>query len=56
MDAQIFIYVKYMHVLASFCLRLSDQSLRCLNKEALGPWLPSERPAKILIRLGGCPG
>ena len=33
----------------------SDQSLRCLHKESLGPWLPNERKAKTLIRLGGCP-
>ena len=34
----------------------SDQSRHCPNEEALGPWLPSERTAKTLIRLGGCPG
>ena len=34
----------------------SDQSLRCLHEEALGPWLPIIRTAKTLIRLGGCPG
>ena len=32
-----------------------DQRLRCLHEEALGPPLPSERTAKTLIRLGGCP-
>ena len=31
-------------------------SLRCPREECLGPWLPSERTAKTLIRLGGCPG
>ena len=34
----------------------SDQSLRCLHEESLGPWLPTERTAKTLIRLGGYPG
>ena len=34
----------------------SDQSLRCPREETLGPQLPSEHKAKILIRLGGCPG
>ena len=34
----------------------SDQSLRCLHEESLGPLLPIERTAKTLIRLGGCPG
>ena len=34
----------------------SDQSLRCPHEESLGPWLPIERTAKTLIRLGGCPG
>ena len=34
----------------------SDQSLRCPHEESLGPWLPTERTAKTLIRLGGCPG
>ena len=34
----------------------SDQSLRCLHEETLGPWLPIERTVKTLIRLGGCPG
>ena len=33
----------------------SDQSLRCPH-EALGPYLPIERTAKTLIRLGGCLG
>ena len=31
-------------------------SLHCLHEEAVGPWLPIERLAKTLIRLGGCPG
>ena len=30
--------------------------LRCPHEETLGPQLPIERPAKTLIRLGGCPG
>ena len=34
----------------------SDQSLLCPHEESLGPWLPTERTAKTLIRLGGCPG
>ena len=34
----------------------SDQSLCCPHEEALCPWLPNERTAKTLIRLGGCPG
>ena len=34
----------------------SDQSLRCPHEEPLGPYLPIERTAKTLIRLGGCPG
>ena len=34
----------------------SDQSLRCTHEESLGPFLPIERTAKTLIRLGGCPG
>ena len=34
----------------------SDQSLRCPHEESLGPYLPVERTAKTLIRLGGCPG
>ena len=33
----------------------SDQSLRCLHEETLGPQLPIERTAKTLMRLGGCP-
>ena len=33
----------------------SDQSLRCPHEESLGPKLPTERTAKTLIRLGGCP-
>ena len=33
----------------------SDQSLRCLHEEALGPWLSLEHKAKTLIRLGRCP-
>ena len=34
----------------------SDQSLCCPHEESLGPYLPIERTAKTLIRLGGCPG
>ena len=34
----------------------SDQSLRCPYEETLCPWLPIERTAKTLIRLGGCTG
>ena len=34
----------------------SDQSLRCLHEESLGPLLAIKRTAKTLIRLGGCPG
>ena len=34
----------------------SDQSLRCPHEESLGPELHTERKAKTLIRLGGCPG
>ena len=34
----------------------SDQSLRCLHEESLGPYLPTERKAKTLIGLGGCLG
>ena len=34
----------------------SDQSLRCPHEDTLGPQLPTERTAKTLIRLGGCPG
>ena len=34
----------------------SDQSLRCIHEETLGPQLPTEHNAKTLIRLGGCPG
>ena len=34
----------------------SNQSLRCPHEETLGPWLPIERTAKTLIRLGGFPG
>ena len=30
----------------------SDQSLRCPHEEALRPWLPIERTAKTLVRLG----
>ena len=30
----------------------SDQSLRCPHKETLGPWLPIQRKAKTMIRLG----
>ena len=31
------------------------QSLRCLHEEILGPWLPTERTAKTLIRPSRCP-
>ena len=31
-------------------------SLRCPHEERLGSYLPIERTAKTLIRLGGCPG
>ena len=34
----------------------SDQSLCCPHEECLGPYLPIERTAKALIRLGGCLG
>ena len=34
----------------------SYQSLRCPHEETLGTSLPTERTAKTLIRLGGCPG
>ena len=34
----------------------SDQSLSCPPKEIFGPKLYTERTAKTLIRLGGCPG
>ena len=34
----------------------SDESIRCPHEESLGPYLPIERIAKALIRLGGCPG
>ena len=34
----------------------SDQSLRFLSEDALDPCLPTERPAKTLIRLRGCAG
>ena len=33
-----------------------DQSLRCQHEETFGPQLLTERTAKTLIRLGGCPG
>ena len=33
----------------------SDQSRRRPHEETLGTWLPIERTAKTLIRLGGCP-
>ena len=34
----------------------SDQSQRCPPEANLGPKLPSERTARTLNRLGGCPG
>ena len=34
----------------------SDQNLRCLHEESFDPLLPTERTAKTLIKLGGCPG
>ena len=33
-----------------------DQSFRCPHEESLGPYLPVEHTAKILIRLGRYPG
>ena len=33
----------------------SDQGLRCPHEESLGPRLPIEHTAKMLIRLGECP-
>ena len=30
--------------------------IRVSLDEGFGPWLPSQRTTKILIRLGGCPG
>ena len=32
-----------------------SESLHCPHGETLGSWLPIERAAKSLIRLGGCP-
>ena len=34
----------------------NDQGLRCPHEESLGPELPTERTAKTMMRLGGCPG
>ena len=34
----------------------SDQSQHCPSEAKLGPKLSTERTAKTLIRLGGCPG
>ena len=34
----------------------SDQSFRCPREESLGPYLPTERTLKTMIRLGGCSG
>ena len=34
----------------------SDQSVHCLQEDALGSLLPIKCTAKTLIRLGGCPG
>ena len=34
----------------------SDQGFRCLHEETLGPQLSTERIAKTLNSLGGCPG
>ena len=34
----------------------SDQRLPCPHDDTLGPQLPTEHPAKTLIRLGGFPG
>ena len=42
--------------LSAWASSQSDQSLRYLHEETLGPWLPTERTAKTLIRLGGWPG
>ena len=36
-------------------ISLGIQSLRCPHEESLGPYLPIERIANTLIRLGGCP-
>ena len=33
-----------------------DQSLRCPPEDVSGPWLPTECPAKALIRLRKCAG
>ena len=33
-----------------------DQSNRCPHKESLGSERPIDRKAKLLVRLGGCPG
>ena len=38
------------------CAQRKLISLRCPREETLGPWLPTERTTKTLIRLGGCPG
>ena len=35
---------------------IHDHSARCPPEAKLGPKLPTERTAKTLIRLGGCPG
>ena len=40
---------------AAWASTQSDQSLRCPHEESWGPELPTERTAKTLIRLGGCP-
>ena len=34
----------------------ADLSLRCPHEKSLGTKLPTERTAKVLIRLGGCQG
>ena len=34
----------------------SDQSLCCPHDQTFDPWLPTEHPAKTLIRLSGRPG
>ena len=40
----------------SLGIRPVDQSLRSPHEVSLGPKLPIERTAKILVKLGGCPG
>ena len=49
------ISVRPAKIQISWASAQSDQSLRCPHEESLGPLLPTERTAKTLIRLGGCP-